>query len=272
MGDSQLQTKPFRIQPGAQVDLAKRPTREDGDHEKNAARAEFERLHERLVELEELMYAGHRHSLLVVLQGMDTSGKDSTIRSVFSGIGPAGVRVVSFKAPSTLEREHDYLWRVHHHTPRVGQLTIFNRSHYEDVLIVRVNNLVPERRWKERYDHINAFERMLADEGTTIVKLFLHISKDFQKERLQRRLDNPAKHWKFDPGDLPVRERWDDYQKAYQVALSRCSTDVAPWYVIPAERRWFRNLLIARILVETLEGLDMKYPKPTFDPSEIVIP
>ena len=260
-----------RVHPGKSLRLADFPSRDDGGLEKQAARDEFQKLHRRLVELEELLYADGRHALLIVLQGMDTSGKDSTIRSVFSGVGPTGVRVVSFKQPSSLERSHDFLWRIHPHAPARGNFTIFNRSHYEDVLIVRVEQLVPEKQWKERYDHINAFEKLLADEGTVIVKFFLHISKDYQKRRLQRRLDNPAKHWKFDAGDLPVRARWDDYMQAYEDALRRCSTPHAPWYIIPAERRWYRNLLITRVLVETLENLDMKYPEPTFSPGEITI-
>jgi PPK2 family polyphosphate:nucleotide phosphotransferase len=179
--------------------------------------------------------------------------------------------VINFKAPTPEELEHDFLWRVHANAPRAGYLAVFNRSHYEDVLIARVKNLVPESRWRKRYDHINAFEELLHDEGTTILKFFLHISRDYQRQRLQRRLDKPDKLWKFDPGDLVERTRWDDYQQAYADALSRCSTRHAPWYVIPAEKRWYRNLLIARIIVDTLESLDMQYPEPGFDPSTIVV-
>ncbi|RMF82793.1 MAG: polyphosphate kinase 2 family protein [Planctomycetota bacterium] len=261
----------YQVRPGKRLLLSEIPTHDDGGYDKQTAREEFRKLHKRLVDLEELLYADGRHAVLVVLQGMDTSGKDSTIRAVFGGVGPTGVRVASFKQPTTVERSHDFLWRVHAKTPARGNLTIFNRSHYEDVLIVRVENLVPEKQWKRRYDHINAFEKLLADEGAVIVKFFLHISKDYQKQRLQRRLNNPRKHWKFDAGDLPVRARWDDYMKAYEEALRRCSTPHAPWYVVPAERRWFRNLLITRVLVDTLESLDMKYPEPTFDPSKIKI-
>jgi PPK2 family polyphosphate:nucleotide phosphotransferase len=217
------------------------------------------------------MYAEAKHALLVVLQAMDAGGKDSTIRNVFGPINPQGCKVINFKAPNDVELKHDFLWRIHENTPRLGYLGVFNRSYYEDVLVVRVKNLVPEKRWKERYDHINHFEKMLTDEGTTVVKLFLHISKDYQKERLQRRLERPDKFWKFDPSDLAERRRWDDYRKAYEDALSRCSTGYAPWYVIPAERRWYRNLLIARVLVQTLESLKMQYPEPKFDPKTMVV-
>lgn len=263
--------KRYRVCPGDKVRLAERRSRDDGGMDKVKGREQFFALRRRLVELQELLYAESRRALLVVFQAMDTAGKDSTIRSVFGPVNPQGCRVESFKAPSSLELAHDYLWRVHAVTPRRGHFTVFNRSHYEDVLIVRVRNLVPEERWRARYDHINAFERLLHDEGTVIVKFFLHISKEYQKLRLQRRLDRPDKHWKFSPDDLAERKRWGDYQEAYEAALSRCSSEWAPWYIVPAERRWFRNLLVTRILVDTLESLDMKYPEPTFDPTTITI-
>jgi PPK2 family polyphosphate:nucleotide phosphotransferase len=266
-----LDARAYLAAPGRPVDLRAFPTRYDGPLEKDAARAEFARLHARLVALEELLYAQHRHALLVVFQGMDTSGKDGVIRRVFSGLGPSGLSVASFKAPSTLERDHDFLWRVHALTPRIGCTTVFNRSHYEDVLIVRVNELVPRERWQRRYDHINAFERLLADEGVTIVKFFLHVSKDGQKRRLERRLQDADKHWKFNPDDLETRRRWKDYQRAYEEALTRCSAAHAPWYVVPAEPRWFRDLLVAQVLVEALEALKMTYPPPTFDPKQVRI-
>ncbi|MCG3131339.1 MAG: Polyphosphate:AMP/ADP phosphotransferase [Phycisphaerae bacterium] len=259
------------IRPGAKVDLRKIKTDEDGGLSKPQAEGELAKVCERLFELQALMYAERRHALLVVLQAMDTGGKDSTIRAIFSGMNPQGCRVTSFKAPHELERMHDFLWRVHAAVPPLGDIGIFNRSHYEDVLIVRVHKLVPEKRWKARYGHINAFEEMLHDEGVTIRKFFLHISKDYQKERLQRRLDDPEKHWKFNPDDLKERARWNDYQEAYEEALSRCSTKHAPWFVIPAENRPFRNLLVARALVEALEGLNMKYPEPTFDAADVRI-
>ncbi len=267
-----LDTSSYRVKPGHKFSLANIPTREDGGLQKADALTEFIALRKRLIHLEELFYANARKSLLVVIQGMDTSGKDTTIRAVFSGFGPSGVRVTDFKAPTQLELEHDFLWRIHTETPRLGRMAVFNRSHYEDVLIVRVNELVPKEQWKARYEHINAFERVLADEGTIILKFYLHISSDYQKKRLQRRLDNPKKHWKFNPGDLKVRQQWDEYMQAYEDAITRCSTDCAPWYIIPAERRWFRNLLVTSVLVETLESLDMHFPKANFNPADIKIP
>ncbi len=259
----------FRVEPGSAVDLKRWEPDDDDPRDKEATQAEFAELHERFIELTELLYAERKHALLVVLQGMDTSGKDSTTRAVFGGVSPTGIDATSFKAPSETELAHDFLWRVHPHAPARGEIAIFNRSHYEDVLIVRVRQLVPEERWKARYEHINAFEHLLADEGVTIVKLFLHISKAYQKERLQKRVDNPKKHWKFDPNDLVERQRWSDYQAAYEDVLSQCSTRHAPWYVIPAEKRWFRDWLITKVLVQTLERLEMKYPPARFGPQEI---
>jgi PPK2 family polyphosphate:nucleotide phosphotransferase len=207
----------------------------------------------------------------MVLQAMDTGGKDSTIRHVFDGVNPQGVKVANFKRPTREELAHDYLWRIHRHTPARGKIVVFNRSHYEDVLVVRVHNLVPPEIWKRRYDHINAFERMLVDEGTTILKFYLHISKEEQRERLQARLDRPHKRWKFNRGDLKERALWDDYMAAYEAMLSKTSTDWAPWYIIPSDRKWYRNLVIATILVQTLQGLDMQYPASADDLDGIVI-
>jgi PPK2 family polyphosphate:nucleotide phosphotransferase len=218
-----------------------------------------------------VFWADGRHRLLVVLQAMDTGGKDGTVKAVFRTMHPLGVRVASFKQPSEAERAHDYLWRVHAQVPADGEITIFNRSHYEDVLVVRVHDLVPRARWERRYDHIVDFERMLADEGTTIRKFFLHISEDEQAERLQARLDDPTKTWKFALGDLDERARWDDYQRAYEEALSRTSTEAAPWYVVPANRKWYRNEVIAQVLVETLESLDLRYPDPPPDLDQVRI-
>ena len=225
----------------------------------------------RLSELQEKFYADGSHRLLVVLQATDTGGKDGTIRHVFSGVNPQGVHVRGFGVPSEWERAHDYLWRVHKHTPEDGAITIFNRSHYEDVLVVRVKGLAPEETWSKRYRHIREFERMLADEGTGIVKLYLHISKDEQRERLQARLDDPDKNWKFNNGDLTDRALWDDYQRAYEVALSETSTAYAPWYVIPANRKWYRNLVVSSILIETLEEMDLQYPQPDRPLQNLVI-
>jgi PPK2 family polyphosphate:nucleotide phosphotransferase len=257
-----IDTSPFRVQEGAPVDLdAVDPSSTapfDGD--KDAGRDATKALNERLEDLQELLYAEARHKVLVVLQATDTGGKDGTIRHVFEHVNPQGVKVASFKRPTDRELAHDYLWRVHAHTPGAGEITIFNRSHYEDVLVVRVHDLVPEERWRARYRHIREWERMLADEGTTIVKFFLHISADEQRERLQARLDTPEKRWKFDKGDLAEREHWDDYRAAFTEALAETSTDRAPWYVVPADRKWFRNLVISQVMVDTLEGLDMDYP------------
>ena len=264
--------KELRVSPGEKIDLARRDPRHAGGVEgKEEAAERLAAAQQRLQELQERLYADNRHGLLVVLQGMDTSGKDGTIKKVMAGVNPVGTRVVSFKVPSELELDHDFLWRVHKEVPRRGEIAIWNRSHYEDVLVVRVKNLVPEEVWKARYERINEFEKMITEGGTVIVKLFLHIGKDEQKERLQERLDDPTKHWKFNPGDLEERKRWDDYVAAYEAALSRCSTKDAPWYVVPADRKWYRNVVVAEILAHRLEKLDPRFPEPKFDPKAIVI-
>lgn len=239
--------------------------------DKAAAKLAAEKLNARLEALQELLHAEHKHKLLVVLQAMDTGGKDGTIRRVFDGVNPLGVRVASFKAPTPVELDHDYLWRAHAQVPGRGELTIFNRSHYEDVLVVRVHEFVPERVWRKRYAQIRDFERMLVEEGTTIVKFFLHISKDEQKERLQARLDDRENQWKFNPGDLKERELWDSYMAAYQEAVAETSTKDAPWYVVPANKKWYRDWAILKIMVDTLEGMKIAYPKPDFDPKTIRI-
>lgn len=251
-----------KLVPQTSVDLASLPTRYRGGFKggRKAARAELLRLNVRLRELQELLYAQGKHSLLIVLQAMDSGGKDGTIRHVFRGVNPQGVKVTSFKVPSSKERAHDYLWRIHPHAPARGEVAIFNRSHYEDVLVVRVRELAPEAIWRRRFGHINDFERMLADEGTTIVKFFLHISKEEQRQRLQARLDEPHKRWKFSAGDLAERKLWDDYQEAYTEMLERTTTEWAPWHVVPADRKWYRNLVVGTTLVEALEKLEMRYP------------
>lgn len=231
--------------------------------EKDDAIPEIEKMNAKLESLQELLYAEGKHKLLIILQGMDTSGKDGVIRHVFEGVNPQGVRVACFKVPTPEELSHDYLWRIHKQIPAKGEVVIFNRSHYEDVLVVRVLGLVPPDIWKKRYDQINEFERMLSDEGTTILKFYLHISKEEQRQRLLERLDDPSKHWKFNPGDLETRVQWEEYMNAYEDLLEKTSTQWAPWFIIPADRKWFRDLLIARILVDKLESLDMKYPQPT---------
>jgi len=216
----------------------------------------------RLNELQDLLYADGRFAFLVVLQGIDTAGKDGTVRSVFQEVGPLGCSVVSFGVPSEEERAHDYLWRVHQHAPERGKLVIFNRSHYESVLVERVHGLVPKETWKRRYDEINAFERLLVAEGTVIVKFFLHISKDEQRERLQERVDNPKKRWKFRAGDLDERKLWDQYQEAFADMLTQCNTKHAPWHVVPADHKWYRDVVVARTLISKLEELNLRYPEP----------
>jgi len=219
-------------------------------------------LNARLARLQEVMYAEGKHKVLVVIQAMDTGGKDGVIRKVFSGINPQGVKVTSFKAPTSEELAHDYLWRVHRHAPAKGEIAVFNRSHYEDVLITRVHGWVSPAQCKARYAQIRDFERMLVEEGTTVLKFFLHISKDEQKKRLKDRLDDPAKNWKFNVGDLKEREHWAAYQKAFQDALTATSTPDAPWFVVPANRKWLRDLYVAEVLVNAMEGLNMRYPPP----------
>jgi PPK2 family polyphosphate:nucleotide phosphotransferase len=236
-----------RVEPGSKVRLSEfDPNDASGfDGNKSKATKELTRLTERLDSLQELLYAEHKHKVLIVLQGMDTSGKDGTIRHVFEGVNPQGVRVASFKVPSLEEQDHDYLWRIHKQAPGKGEMVIFNRSHYEDVLVVRVHKLVPEKVWKKRYDQINAFENILADEGTVILKFYLHIDLDEQKKRLESRLEDASKHWKFNSADLKERPLWDEYMKAYEDVLSKTSTEYAPWYIVPANRKWYRNLVVA---------------------------
>ena len=224
-------------------------------------RERLDELSQELDELQNLLHAEGRRKLLLVLQGTDTSGKDGTVRWVFSRTSPLGVRVAAFKAPSIDERAHDFLWRCHAVVPRAGEIGVWNRSHYEDVLVVRVKDLVPEPVWRARYDQINAFEAMLTASGTTILKFFLHISKAEQKERLEARIATPEKHWKFDAADLVERESWDAYQAAFAEALTRCSTPQAPWHVVPADRKWYRNLLVARAIADTLEAMDPRFPE-----------
>jgi len=253
----------FRVEPGQRVKLPKWPTTAvDGAPSKEDAKIQTDELAARLLDLQQVLYARANHKLLVVLQGMDTSGKDGTIKHVFKMINPLGVRVANFKRPNNVELAHDYLWRVHHNAPANGDIAIFNRSHYEDVLVVRVHDLVPKNVWRRRYAHIRNWEQMLVDEDTIVRKFFLHISPDEQKARLQERLDNPAKHWKFEHGDIEERMYWDEYTAAYQDALSETSTEGAPWYVVPSDQKWFRNLVISTVLVETLESLNLSYPEP----------
>ena len=266
-----IDTKRYRVVPGTKVRLGRINSADDGGLSKGDAADMLTKLTGQLTELQQRLYAQSRNALLVVLQAMDAGGKDSTIRNVFGPINPQGCKVANFKAPTEIERDHDFLWRIHQHAPRLGHITVFNRSHYEDVLIARVKKLVPQARWKRRFDHINAFEKLLSDAGTTIIKFYLHISKAYQKKRLQRRLDRPDKHWKFNPADLDERRRWGAYRGAFEDAFERCSTETAPWYVIPAEHRSYRNLLVAQTAVNALAAMKMSYPKPDFDPAKIKI-
>ena len=222
----------------------------------------LKKLNMKLDVLQDMLYAEHKHKILIILQAMDTGGKDGTIRSVFEGVNPQGVKVASFKVPTPEELDHDYLWRVHPQVPGKGEIVIFNRSHYEDLLVVRVHDLAPQKVWKKRFQHINEFERMMKDEGTTILKFYLNISQDEQKQRLLDRISTPEKRWKFNPGDLEERKLWKDYMEAYQDVLSKTSKPWAPWYIVPANRNWYRNLVISSILVDTMEKLKMHYPQP----------
>ncbi len=260
----------FRVEPGQKITLAKRdPDDTAGLPDKKAARKRMKQNLKRLSELQYLLYAENKRSVLVVLQAMDAGGKDGTIRHVMGPLNPQSCKVISFKTPNEEELAHDFLWRIHRAAPRKGEIRIFNRSHYEDVLIVRVHNLVPKSVWSKRYDQINAFETILAENDTHILKFYLHISKDEQYERLKARLDDPTKHWKASAGDFAERKYWPDYVAAYEAALSKCSTKHAPWFVIPANKKWFRNFAISQILVEHLSKLRMKFPKPTADLSNI---
>lgn len=263
----------YRIQPGESVDLSKWDPNDKSAFQLNKKDGKklLLELNDELETLQELLYAEGKHKVLIVLQAMDTGGKDGTIRHVFEGVNPQGVKVASFKAPSKEELAHDYLWRIHQHTPKKGQIAIFNRSHYEDVLVVRVHNLVPKEIWSRRYEHIRAFEKMLTDEGATILKFYLHINLEEQKERLQARLDEPTKNWKFSKADLEERKYWEQYTKAFEEALEKTSTETAPWYVIPANRKWYRNLVISSIIIEKLKELDMTYPESEDGLGKIII-
>lgn len=268
-----MKLKRYRIKPGSKVDLARYDPGETAvaDGGKVDTEEAFTDLNQQLELLQERLWAEHKHKVLVVLQGLDTSGKDGVIRKVFERVNPLGVRVAAFKAPTEEELDRDFLWRVHRQVPGRGELVIFNRSHYEDVLVARVRQFVPQKVWKARYDQINGFERLLTETGTTVLKFYLHISKDEQKQRLQERLDDPEKRWKFRKGDLEDRALWDEYTKAYEDVLARTSTKEAPWWVVPADKKWYRNLVIAGVLVEALEKLDIQRPEPAEDLTGIVI-
>lgn len=264
----------YLVKPGDKVDLAKIDSGERTLFQgggKDDFEPQFDELQDQLQTLQKKLYAQNKHRILVVMQAMDTGGKDGCIKHVFSRIDPQGIHVYSFKKPSAEELAHDFLWRVHPKVPSTGQLVIFNRSHYEDIVAVRVKKLFPDEVWKRRQRHVAEFERMLAEEGTTIVKIFLHISKDEQKRRLQSRIDNPAKHWKIHPDDLTDRARWSDFMTAYEEVIGKTSTDQAPWYVVPADRKWYRNLCVARIMLDTLKKLEMEFPPIDWDPKALKI-
>jgi PPK2 family polyphosphate:nucleotide phosphotransferase len=264
----------LRIAPGSPVNLAEiDPDETPGfTGDRDSATAELEALRGELEEFQERLFAEKRQALLIVLQAVDAGGKDGVIRNVFTAFNPQGTRVTSFGAPTEEELAHDFLWRVHAEVPGRGRVGIFNRSHYEDVLVVRVEQLVPAETWRARYEHINDFEALLEASGTTILKFLLHVSRAEQRERLQERLDDPRKRWKFRRGDLEARAKWDDYQAAYADALERCSTAEAPWYVIPANRNWYRNLAVARIVVDAARRMNPQFPEPDEDLSGIMVP
>lgn len=273
----------YRIDPGEQLKLAQPPVKalrlveidpNESEHyrSKKDVRDELARQRERIAELQARLYAERKQSLLIVLQAMDTGGKDGTIRGVFQGVNPQGCQVWSFKAPSTEELEHDFLWRYHQKTPPRGMITIFNRSHYEDVLIVRVKQMIEEDVWRHRYAMINEFEHMLTLNNTVVLKFFLYISKDEQKRRLESRLQDPTKHWKFSSNDIKERAYWDQYMLAFEDAINQCSTEYAPWYIVPANKKWYRNLVIARTIADTLDAMNPQFPPGEAGLDQIVIP
>ena len=267
-----IDTEDFTVKAGGKFDLADIDPKYTGAYKAaEDVQREMESNVEKIGDLQEKLYAESRRALLLILQGMDTSGKDAITRAVMDSVDPQGCVVTAFKRPSANDLAHDYLWRVHKEVPPRGMIGIFNRSHYEDVFIVRVHDLVPEKVWRTRYRQINAFERHLVENDVTVLKFLLHISADEQKRRLQSRLDDKKKHWKFNPDDLKERALWKDYMKAYEVALTECNTEWAPWYVIPSDKKWFRNFVAASIVRETLEEMDPEFPKVTWDPRTIRI-
>jgi PPK2 family polyphosphate:nucleotide phosphotransferase len=267
MPKKEAHMKSFQLKPVQKVSLKDFDPADTSDFEggKKAAKSATQSLLKELDRLQELLYAEHKHKVLVVLQATDTGGKDGTIRRVFEGVNPSGVRVASFKAPTPIEAAHDYLWRIHQQVPGEGELVIFNRSHYEDVLVVRVRGLVSPDIWKRRYDQINDFEKMLYEEGTLILKFFLHISLEEQKQRLRDRLTDETKRWKYNPADLKDRDYWSQYAAAYEDVLNKTNTDYAPWIIVPADHKWYRDWVVASAIVRGLQGLNMQYPKPDFD-------
>ena len=257
----------YRVNPGEPVRLSEHDPADTGDYGAEEGKAELAGLTRHIAALQERIYAEEKRAVLIVLQGIDAAGKDSTVKHVFRETNPTGCRVYGFKQPSVEESAHDFLWRYHPHAPARGMIHVFNRSHYEDVLVVRVKDLVPEEVWRSRYDSINDFERMLVREDTTILKFCLHISKDEQARKFEERLEREDKHWKFSASDIKERGHWEEYERAYEDALAATSTPWAPWWMIPADHRWYRNLVVARIVAGTLDALDPRYPPP--DPGEL---
>jgi PPK2 family polyphosphate:nucleotide phosphotransferase len=267
-----MNTKQFLVPPGTSVKLTDyNPDDIIGVSDKQEAEGKLAKLRKQLSDLQLVLYAEHKHALLVVLQALDAGGKDGTIRHIFTGVNPQGCAVTAFKVPTPEEADHDFLWRIHKAVPPVGMIGIFNRSHYESVLVERVHNLVPQDVWKKRYGQINSFEEMLSANRVHILKFFLHISKDEQKRRIESRIHDKSKNWKMSMSDIKERERWDNYQAAFAEAISKCSTSYAPWYIVPANKKWFRNVLISQVIVNCLRGLNMQLPKGEFDPDQVVV-
>ena len=259
------------VQPGEDICLAEIDPNEKAGHSKSTAAQKIEALREELYKFQEALFAEHERSLLIVVQAMDTGGKDGAIKNLCHGLDPNGVQLTNFKYPAAEERDHDFLWRVHKAAPRKGSVGVWNRSHYEDVLVPLVHGEITREAWRDRCRDINAFEKLLTDNGVTILKFFLHISKEEQKCRLEARLKEPNKLWKFNPGDLAERKLWDDYQRAYEDVINTCSTKYAPWLIVPADRKWMRNLVMLETVVATLKKMKPKYPAPAIDPKEIRI-
>jgi PPK2 family polyphosphate:nucleotide phosphotransferase len=251
----------FKIKPGTKINLRKLDTDFTGELQKEQSKIELDNLHLKMSKLQYKLHAEKKQALLIILQAMDAGGKDGTIRDVMNGFNPQGCKVKSFRAPHQIELDHDYLWRVHKEIPAKGEIGIFNRSHYGDILIVRIHNLVSKNQWSKRFDHINDFEKMLTDEGVNILKFYLRISKDEQKKRLEQRINNPTKHWKIDEADFAERKFWNRYMNAYEQTIEKCSTFWAPWHIIPSDKKWYRNLIVAKIITKTLEEMKLKFPK-----------
>lgn len=260
----------FCVEPGTKVNLNKMDAGYGGDLTKKQAKKELDDIHLELFDLQTRLFAESKQALLIVLQAMDAGGKDGTIRDAMQGFNPQGCRVVSFRVPNSVEIRHDFLWRIHRVAPAHGEITIFNRSHYGDILAVGVHGLLPEERWKKRYEHINNFEKMLRDDGIRTIKFYLHISKDEQKRKLDKRVNNPLKHWKFSKADFEERKHWDRHMEAFEQVLERCSTQWAPWYVVPSDNKWYRNWVVGQIIAGALRDMNPQFPEPSKDLHEFL--